>query len=316
MSFEILIDTSAIHPVIRLKDNVSGGEAEIYTFGGLLNAFTVPINGELINVVGGFESVDDAVQNITSGFKSAKLSPFVCRMNKGAYAFHHHPYQVQKHFLLGHAIHGLIYDAVYEITGHTADDSGAAVTLSHQYKGMDPGYPFAYHISITWELKRGNRLQVSTTMDHDHATAIPMADGWHPYFSIGGKVDEWILQFSASKQLEYDSELLPTGNKLMDERFLNGASLRDIVLDNGFEFDEVGNTNHCILRNDRIKLTIEPDNSYPVLQVYTPSHRESIAIENLSGAPDNFNNGMGLVLLAPGEKKVFRTCYTVEEVHS
>jgi aldose 1-epimerase len=103
---------------------------------------------------------------------------------------------------------------------------------------------------------------------------------------------------------------LPTGKKNSDTQFVNGASLKGVTLDNGFEFSEADG-NRCILSNGRLTLTVEPDKSYPVLQVYTPPHRNSIALENLSGAPDNFNNGMGLVLLPPGEKKVFGTSYVV-----
>ena len=65
------------------------------------------------------------------------------------------------------------------------------------------------------------------------------------------------------------------------------------------------------MQNEHFKLTIEPDKNYPILQIYIPPHRTSIAIENLSGAPDNFNNGMGLLLLQPGEEKTFSTCYSV-----
>jgi aldose 1-epimerase len=56
---------------------------------------------------------------------------------------------------------------------------------------------------------------------------------------------------------------------------------------------------------------IRPESSYPYLQLYTPPHRESIAIENLSAAPDAFNNGMGLINLEPGASATFKTAYTI-----
>ena len=68
----------------------------------------------------------------------------------------------------------------------------------------------------------------------------------------------------------------------------------------------------CILQNDAFRLTITPDKNYPILQIYIPPQRQSIAIENLSGAPDNFNNGMGLLLLAPGDVKTFSTSYKAD----
>ena len=83
------------------------------------------------------------------------------------------------------------------------------------------------------------------------------------------------------------------------------------MLDNSFEFNTSDIQPQCVLSNDMLRLTVEPDKAYPILQVYTPPDRKSIAIENLSGAPDNFNNGIHLLLLPPDQPKAFTTSYTV-----
>jgi aldose 1-epimerase len=49
--------------------------------------------------------------------------------------------------------------------------------------------------------------------------------------------------------------------------------------------------------------------NYPYLQVYTPDHRRSIAIENLSSPPDSFNNLMGLITLGPEDSATFHLQY-------
>ena len=239
MPFEILIDRSVEYPIIILKDSHTGVEAEIYCFGGLLNAFRIPQNGTMLNVIEGYTGIADAMRHITNGFKSARLSPFVCRLNKGAYTYAGKAYQVHKHFLKEHAIHGLVYDQVYSIIHSEADTSGASVTL------------------------------------------------------------------------QSEADLLPTGKKLADTRFLNGLSLQGITLDNGFAWIDHTAANTCTLRNESMALTIRPDEAYPILQVYTPPSRKSIAIENLSGAPDNFNNGIDLIVLAPQQTKKFTTTYQV-----
>src|SRR5476649_744088 len=110
MPFEIFLTGDTEYPVITLKDTITGCEAEIFAFGGLLNAFRIPVKGGLQNVVEGFADVRDAKNNITNGFKSAKLSPFVCRMNKGIYHVNGAVYRVEKYFMNGHAIHGILYD--------------------------------------------------------------------------------------------------------------------------------------------------------------------------------------------------------------
>ena len=311
MPFEILIDRSVEYPIIILKDSHTGVEAEIYCFGGLLNAFRIPQNGTMLNVIEGYTGIADAMRHITNGFKSARLSPFVCRLNKGAYTYAGKAYQVHKHFLKEHAIHGLVYDQVYSIIHSEADTSGASVTLQSEYMGTDAGYPFPYTSTLTWKLSTNNELSVTTTIVNKHDAPIPFAEGWHPYFTLGGNVDDWILQFSAASQLEYDADLLPTGKKLADTRFLNGLSLQGITLDNGFAWIDHTAANTCTLRNESMALTIRPDEAYPILQVYTPPSRKSIAIENLSGAPDNFNNGIDLIVLAPQQTKKFTTTYQV-----
>ncbi|MCW3086818.1 MAG: Galactose-epimerase [Sediminibacterium sp.] len=315
MAFEVRTDHAGEYPVITLKDVATGCEAEIYAFGGLLNAFRIPVGGVLMNVVEGFSSPADARQNITSGFKSAKLSPFVCRMYQGSYRLGKKNYRIDKFYLGGHAIHGLLYDSIYEVTHSHADDRQACIQLEHQYRGTDQGYPFAYTVNLDWQLTgdaEGNTLSVTTTVTLHHPESVPFADGWHPYFTLGGKLDEWTLQFDSDTKLEYDADLLPTGKTLHDERFLQGALLKDIVLDNSFVLKR---TQHrapgCQLSNDHVKLTIQPDASYPVLQVYIPSHRQSIAIENLSGAPDNFNNKMDLLMLEPERPQTFITRYRI-----
>jgi aldose 1-epimerase len=58
-------------------------------------------------------------------------------------------------------------------------------------------------------------------------------------------------------------------------------------------------------------LRIEPDARYPYLQIYIPDNRQSIAIENLSAAPDAFNNKIGLLELEPYQQNQFSTSYTI-----
>ncbi|MES2005102.1 MAG: aldose 1-epimerase [Bacteroidota bacterium] len=313
MRFEVTVNKAALFPIIHLTDHQTGCEAEIYATGALLNAFRVRLaNGTGMNVVEGFASPENMRDQLTNGFKSAKLSPFVCRMYKGSYTLNAKTYTTQKWFHGEHAIHGLLYDAPFAVTDTFSSSEKAAVTLEYHYEGADGGYPFPFTMMINWQLAAGNRVTVTTSVFHHNKEAIPIADGWHPYFTLGTPVDECTLQFDSDTQLEYNTDLLPTGKKNNDTRFTNGSSLQGIELDNSFELSTTMAKPKCVLQNSQLKLTIEPGKTYPILQLYIPPHRQSIAIENLSGAPDNFNNGIGLILLAANEQKVFRTSYEIE----
>ena len=313
MAFSATIDSSPIFPVVTLSDSSNDTKAEIYSFGALLNQFIIKTKDGNLNLINGFSSAETALQEITQGFKSAFLSPFTCRMNEGKYEFRDKAYQVEKFFMPPHAIHGLVYDATFRIDNTEVTETYASVKLTYTYNKEDMGYPFSYTISHIWKLESCNTLSVSTTIVHQNSHAIPYAQGWHPYFTLGTSVDDCSLQFSTDTQVEFDDTLLPTGNKINDNRFVTGVSLKDIFLDNCFHLAAEG-THICVLSNDLVKLTITPDKSYPYLQIYTPPHRKSIAIENLSGAPDCFNNELGLLLLEPNKATTFATHYSAEKL--
>lgn len=314
MKPESIITNKQEHPIITLK-NSNNCSAEIYAFGGFINAFSVATSDGLLNVIDGFASVEDAMQNITPAFKGSFLSPFTCRMKKGEFKFNTGDYKIDKFYLEPHAIHGILFDIVYDIIKTESNDSEASVTLQHQYKGDDKGYPFPFTITHKWLLKADNFLSVTTTILHTNKQAIPYAQGWHPYFTLGGLVDDCALQFDSNTMLEFDDTLLPTGKLLATNQFEKGTTLQGIVLDNCFELIKTVGEPKCVLSNKNVVLTIKPDISYPYLQVYTPPHRKSIAIENLSGAPDCFNNGMGLQLIKPHIPAIFTTSYTVSALN-
>lgn len=313
MKFEVNVDTSSVHPIITLKDTVSKCEAEVYAFGGLLNAFKIPVKEKLFNVIDAFSSVEDAVKNITNGCKSARLSPFVCRMNKGKYSFENTDYKVEKFFIGIHAIHGVTFDAVYNVKDVFADEHQASVTLHYHYSGTDKGYPFPYDVTLKWKLESGNKVTVRSAVHHSNKQFIPYAEGWHPYFNLGTSVNQCRLQFDSDTQMEFDETLLPTGNRINDERFTHGALLNDTFLDNCFELNKTAHPK-CVLSNDQLELTLQPASSYPYLQIYTPDHRNSIAIENLSSVPDSFNNGIGIKFLEPHHVYNFTTSYILKAI--
>lgn len=309
MAFEIIVEEALNYAVITLRNTESKHEVEIYSFGALLNAFRFPFENSVINIVDAFSSPEEAKQKITPFFRSAKLSPFVCRLKDGVYKFHDKEFRIEKFYLKENALHALLYDAVFDIKESQTDQESAAIVLSHHYDGSDNGYPFEYDIEVEWKLSEENILSCKTTVSHTNEFAIPYADGWHPYFSLDTNIDECYLQFDSESMLEFDEALIPTGKLIDDNRFSEKAYLKGIQLDNCFLLDQSRSQPKAVLSSEKLKLTILPDSSYPYLQVYTPDDRRSIALENLSGAPDCFNNGLGLKMIEPNETLSFTTHY-------
>ena len=304
--------------IIVLKDNTNGTVAEVIpACGAILHMFAVMHGEKLLNIIDTYNSkteFDDEME--ARGFKSAKLSPFVCRMKNGSYHYGEKNYTVQKFYLGENAIHGLIYDAPFKIIQQEADEKKALLQLLYSYKGTDAGYPFMFDCKVQYELKKNNNLTLTTTIVNKDEGMIPVCDGWHPYFSFGGTINHCQLEFQSKEMLEFDAGLIPTQKLNAYQEFGSLKLIEDTFLDNCFTLNFAECQPMVILRDpvQKIQLQIHPDKTYPYLQVYTPPHRNSIAIENLSAAPDAFNNGMGLISLAAGEERSFATTYKISAV--
>ena len=299
---------------VILQDD-TGTIAEILpSCGAILHAFIVPHNGRTLNVIEGYDSEADFKANVTArGFRGSKLSPFACRLKNAAYHFGQQQYQIKK-FLLGpSAIHGLLFDAIFTLTGENVDETKASIKLKHEYRGEDGGYPFSYDCLVEYILEKDNRLSVNTSIINKSEGLIPVQDGWHPYFTLGEKIDELQLEFQSKEMLEFDEGLLPTGKLLPYRDFTSLKKIGNSFFDNCFTVNFAECQPMCVLRNtkENIQVEIHPSRSYPYLQIYTPPHRASIAIENLSAAPDAFNNGMGLITVAAGGSATFETIYKI-----
>jgi aldose 1-epimerase len=301
--------------IIVLLDTMSGTSAEIIpSCGGILHAFSVFNNNKEFNVIDQYASREDFLNNVASkGFKSCKLSPFACRINNAEYMFDSTTYQVTKFKLGDNAIHGLIYDADFSIIQQYAGENSATLILQHQYRGADEGYPFYFDCTLTYLLKKNNELTLTTEITNRHTTAIPVQDGWHPYFTLGKKIDDLELELKSLEQVVFDSKMIPTREIVPYREFAKPTIISTTFFDDCFKLDFSQPQPLCVLRDleSNIQVEIRPDQSYPWLQLYTPPHRQSIAIENLSAPPDTFNNRINLIVLQPEDKAVFSTTYKI-----
>ena len=299
---------------IILTDKKGKCSAEILPeCGAILNAFTILNNDNTINIIEGYKNQDDFNENCESkGFRSAKLSPFVCRLKNGTYFFKKNEYKVNGFYLDKHALHGLIYRKIFSIVKTKKLKNSAWVLLRYKYRADDNGYPFPFNCDLKYTLKKNNRLIITTTISNKGKSKIPVSDGWHPYFTLGRCINDLAMQMYVSGKLVFDNELLPTGKTESFKQFEKPTPIGETVFDNCFIVKKGAKTALQLTNVENgITLKIKPHSAYPYLQIYTPPQRQSIAIENLSSAPDAFNNKMGLVVLDKNKSKKFITEYIV-----
>ena len=299
------------------KVQLSSGSSTIEIWpmeGAILNSWQYQHQGQLVSIIEGYSNVTDFARHAESkGFRSCKLSPYVCRLKNGQYQFNESTYNIGKFKLGDHMIHGLLYDVPFEVISSESNEQLAMVILQHRYNGADKGYPFCFDMIVTYSLSEQNKVTITTELINLHHDPIPVSDGWHPYFSLGVPVDQLSLQIASDTMVQFDEQLLPSGALAADARFTEPAILGSTNLDNCFLLHKTTEQPACLLRNpeSRLSLSIYAISNYPYLQLYTPPHRQSIAIENLSSAPDAFNNKMGLVVLEPRERIAFTCAYEV-----
>jgi aldose 1-epimerase len=310
MSFDIQIQEQPFGKSIQLIDSNTNTIVTIHSKGALMNSWKInksDPSSELIygNPLQNTQSKDESFE--MNGFRSGKMSPFSCRIRQGQYNWDATTFRFNKFYLGKHAMHGLIYDADFEILSTEADTNHAMVCLEFKYEGTDPGFPFPYSIQVQWSLFKQHRIHVKTTIQNRSTQTIPMMDGWHPYFTLGGSVNAYELQFKSMGNIEMDQEMIPTGQLFEMKDFEKGKKIGVTHFDDCFLLDPTDPI--VTIRYQEKSIQVHAQHNYPYLQLYTPADRNSIAIENLSGAPDCFNNKMGLHVLEPHHTIYFETTY-------
>jgi aldose 1-epimerase len=247
---------------------------------------------------------------IDRGYRGKVLMPWPNRVRDGRYAFGgvDHGLAVDERDR-GHALHGLALWADWMPVRCTE----AAVTLELHLRPR-PGFPFALVLEARYELS-GDGLAVTLGALNVGDGPAPFGAGLHPYFAASGdRVDEDVLQLPAATRLAVDERLLPTGKRVPVAGSAHDlrapGTLGQLVLDDCFTDLERGADGLARVRlaGGGRELTLWLDEAFGFLQVFTgdtlpaDQRRRAVAIEPMTCAPDAFNSGDGLLVLAPGER--------------
>lgn len=299
---------------LRLEENSGSVYCEVVpACGATLHAFGAKNGDRIVQVIEHYESAEQFEKEVeVLGFRGCKLSPYVCRLRNSGYTFGGKDYVIRNN-AAQHAIHGLLYKKSFKEINIASDEHHATVVLSYHFDKEDEGYPFTFDCFVSYELRTGNYLHVTTKYINRTNEPIPVQDGWHPYFSLGGKTDDLEMQFHSKNKLIFDEHLMPTGARVKDDTYDTLSKIGHVHLDNCFELDQSEKQPRFILRNpaNGVEVQILPEDSYPYLQIYTPAHRNSIAVENLSGPPNGLNLGFGFAILNKNEEISFDAAYKI-----
>jgi aldose 1-epimerase len=267
-------------------------------FGGCL----LDLQFNHLSVLDGYATPAELIENKWS--KNIILLPYPNRLRDGRYVHNGKIYQFElTSAATQNSIHGFGKDApmIVDMFWKNARETG--IKCSWQYEGTDAAYPFRFTAEIKMIL-RMSKFEMSMSLTNNDDVEIPVGLGWHPYFKMSEKSNDSSLKMPDCQLITIDDRMLPTGEKTAFKGFKRLTPIKNKTLDNGFLIDNQTKNAETVLASIYGKLTFwqeTGDRKWNFLQVFTPPHRQSVAIEPMTCNIDAFNNGDGLVMLKPSE---------------
>ena len=245
--------------------------------------------------VNGHELIKDlSPMTYEDTYASAVLFPFANRIKDGRYEFEGNTYQLDiNETTLHNALHGLVYNKSFEVVRKDTTVTTASVTLVYHEKNKSNGFPYTYGIYLEYILSE-NTLDLNVEIKNTDTNIFPFTLGWHPYFFSTDLFNSHLI-FDCNKKVELDERNIVIGKFYIEN--ITSFKIGDRFLDDCFILES--KTILFIRPSYILELKTTEDDCF--LQLYTPPHDSTLAIEPTTGVSDSFNNGVGLKTLHPHE---------------
>ena len=295
--FKVIHETFNDLVSIVLKNNETNEYLRVIPeFGGNINELALQSNQNLIQVIDGYKNKKDFIEN--RGYKSVFLLPFANRVEDGKYLFQGREYQLAiNRPKEQNAIHGFFHDKKCELVDSREQQNSAQITLEYNYTGTEKGYPFHFSLRIVY-LFSEKGLECTLFFKNVSDSIIPCSLGWHPYFSLGTKIDSCFLKLPKLEKQALNSKLLPINITEKFDSFLDYKSLSSEQFDSLFTLSDSRISEVSVLSGDKkTNLCVwQEQEKYKNVILYIPQGRNSIAIEPMTSLTNAFNNETAIEL--------------------
>jgi len=227
-------------------------------------------------------------------YASSILFPFANRVKDGTYQYSGKTYHLdvnQKEE--NNALHGLVYNKTFVVVNQETSKEFASLTLLYEEKKGPQGFPYTYTIQLKYVLTP-TMLELNIEITNTDAKPFPFTLGWHPYF-LSRDLSKSSLLFDCNKKTVLDERNITKGISYIEP--IERLQIKDQSFDDCY----ILNSNEVTFLTPKytLKLTSTEEDSF--LQIYTPPHKNTLAIEPTTGVSDSLNNGIGLKILQPNE---------------
>ena len=148
-------------------------------------------------------------------------------------------------------------------------------------------FPWPHEAEVRWSVD-GDALHVVTKLRSSSSQPVPLAFGWHPYFTLPDTPRaEWMLELPARRRLELDPLGLPTGAAC--DELPERAPLAGRAFDHGYEGGSV-----WAVEGRSCRIEVVHDEGFPAAQVFAPPDADVVAFEPMAAVTDALSSGRGL----------------------
>jgi galactose mutarotase-like enzyme len=214
----------------------------------------------------------------------------------------------------GLPIHGLVSGwPSWEVTSHAADDRSAhleAVLSSDRLPAVSELFPFPHRVTVRADLS-GVTLRIATTLQPAGDAPVPIAFGYHPYFTLPGVPrEEWDVTLPVRARAVLDERFLPTGQE--EEGQIAPGPLGDRTYDD--LFPKLDPEPVFSVEGGGRRVSVAFEGGYEVGVVYAPANDAVICFEPMTAATNPFAGPYPLRWVEPGE--AFTAIFSVSVIPS
>ena len=191
--------------------NRNGAEMSVTNFGGKIVSLLVPDkDGNLVNVVTGYENIDKYFKS-TEAYFGAAIGRVGNRIAKGQFSLNGKDYVLAVNNGFNH-LHGGVqgYHAVVWDANQVDENT---LELSYLSKDGEEGYPGNLNVKMTYKLTDDNAFEIHYNATTDKPTVCNLTH--HSYFNLSGEGSDTILDhvlyINADSFTVTDETMIPTG---------------------------------------------------------------------------------------------------------
>jgi aldose 1-epimerase len=195
--------------------NSNGMELTAIDFGATISSLKIPLpNGEKIDVVLGFEKLEDYVNSFhlpSAPYFGTVVGRYAGRINKGKFSMIDKNFQLEQNSG-GNHLHGGkkgMSKAVWKMIKKESN----LLCFEHTSFASDDNYPGNLKVQATYLLTENNELKVTFLATSTEDTIINLTQ--HSYFNLEGSSNNVLdhqLKLNSNLILDTNDELIPTGN--------------------------------------------------------------------------------------------------------